>query len=345
MNIRLKLFGGLFVLSTNEVSSHITLTNETTGLEEGVFTRNAVDYFDPGNGGSSCLWDFSDLNILSEAHLVSQCIDSLGLITVTDESQITYYIMREDSLLEVGNETPLKETYYYNSPCSMIYPLAFEDAFSKDFEGYGIYCGDHFFKEKGFYYVVADGQGDILLSDTDTLKNVLRVYKLKSYSVAMDLNPSRIDSVEMKQVIEERYEWYVKGYCRPILESVTSTSYADLSPLGTTHYAYCSIPDSLKLNDYQQPDDNNYQEVPQDIIHYNVSIDGGSVDIEYSLDARANITMLISNQMGMIYSNRRFLQDAGTGYNAHFNISGLRSGVYVLYINVNGKVYHETIRK
>ena len=164
----------------------------------------------------------------------------------------------------------------------------------------------------------------------------------------MDINPTKIDSAQLKQVIEEKYEWYVKGYSRPILETITSTSYDDLSPLGTSRNAYCSLPESLFSDDEEQASDNNdndEQDIPQDIIHYMVNVDGGSVDIEYSLDEKANITMLIASQTGMVYSYKKISQYAGTDFHVSFNIAGLRPGIYVLYINVNGNTYHETIRK
>lgn len=346
------LLGLLLLTPCNKISSQVLLTKDAIGFEEGDFTRNKLDYFNPGDGGQNCLWDFSDLEIPRSSHSVIQRTDSLERMVMIDDKQMTYYMMRGDSLMEIGNENPLKETYYYKPLCSMIYPMTYEDSFSKDFEGYGIYCGNHFFKEVGVCNVIVDGQGDIVLSETDTLKNALRVYKLKSYSIAMDVDPSKIDSAQLKQVIEEKYEWYVRGYNKPILESVTSTSYANLSPIGTTQYAYCCLPDNQSFNEdnLSSEDDNgndgqNTSNIPKDIIHYTVTVEGGVVNIEYSLDAKANVTMLISNQLGVIYSNKRFTQDAGTGYHADFNIAGLRPGVYVLYINVNGKVYHETIRK
>lgn len=329
------------------MSSQVLLTKETVGFEEGDYLRSEVDYFEPGDGGENCLWDFSNLEISKTAHDVIQRIDSLNQMVVVDDKQITYYMMRGDSLLEIGNETPLKETFYYKPLCSMRYPMALEDSLSKVFEGYGIYCGNHFFKESGVCNVVVDGHGDIVLSETDTLKDAVRVYKLKSYSIAMDIDPSKIDSAQLKQIIEEKYEWYVKGYSRPIFESITSTSYANLSPLGTSRYAYCSLPETLFFDDEEAPDnnDNDEQVVPKDIIHYTVNVDGGSVDIEYDLDEKANITMLIASQMGVVYSHKKLTQDAGTGYHVNFSIAGLRPGIYVLYMNVNGKIFHETIKK
>lgn len=312
--------------------------------------RNVV-HLNSGESGSSCIWDFSNSDISGEVFMVTNETDSLGRITTTGYSQVNYYIIRGNTLYEIGNETPLKTTTYNRPPYCMKYPIALGDSISKEYEGYGIYCGDHYFKEKGISRVVVDGHGDIILSETDTLKNVLRVYKLRAYSLVMDMNPSKIDSTQYHQVIEERYEWYIEGREWPVFEKVTSTSYVNLTPVGTTEHAYCSIPELVVANAGRvQPENNEHgekevQETQHDIIHYSVSADANSVDVNYSLDAESNVTMLLCNHMGMIHQSKKCTQDAGTGYNVNFDIGGLQPGVYVLYINVNGKIYNEKIRK
>ncbi|WP_148295575.1 hypothetical protein [Prevotella dentasini] len=337
----------VWIPSGNTLSQSL-LPQETINLKAGIFYRNTMKTFVPGAGGSNCLWDFTDLDISRSSHKVIQQTDSLGQIVVADDRRVIHYIVRGDSLLEMGYETPLKEMSYYKPLCCIKYPMELGDSISKDFGGYGTYCGDHCFKESGFYKVVVDGMGDIILSETDTLKNSIRIYKLKSYSIAMDINPSKIDSSQLKQVIEEKYEWYVKGYGKPVFETTTSTSYLNLSPLGTTQYAYCNLPEYQMYNvdeDNEEETNTNKEESSQDIFHYNVNVNGHRVEVNYSLDAKANITMLISDYMGIIYYSQRFTLDRGLGYQAHFDIGNLRPDVYILYINVNGKTYHEKIKK
>lgn len=347
---RLPILSLLTLMASCVFGQTLEYTTHTSCI--GDVVKKQTEHLNPGRGGTNCLWDFSNIDISGTVIRETNNIDSLGRIMITDSRQITYYRMRGDSLLEIGNETPLKVTAYNKPICSMKYPMTLGDSISKVFEGYGVYCGDHYFKEMGISTVVVDGQGDIILSETDTMKNVLRVYKLKSYSIAMDIKPSKIDSVQLKQIIEEKYEWYAKGYERPVFESVTSTSYADLSPLGTTQYSYCNIPELLSSDNDEclsgNDDGQSYDDMggtSQDIIHYSVFVNGNHVDVDYSLDKKANVTMLISSHMGMIYQCIRQTQDAGTGYNVNFDIGSLPPGVYVLYINVNGKVYHEKISK
>lgn len=341
----------LLFIPHHEIKAQSVFSKDDVGFKNGIYSRKTTSNFESGDSGTDCLWNFSDLDISKKPHAIIHKDDSTGKMAAMDDRQITYYRMRGDSLLEIGNETPLKVTSYQKPICNMKYPMSLGDSITKEFEGNGIYCGDHYFKEMGINTVVVDGHGDIILSETDTLKDVLRVYKLKSYSIAMDMKPSKIDSAQLKQVIEEKYEWYAKGYERPVFESIISTSYANLLPLGTTQYSYCGIPEILSSdnnkwksgNDDEQNDD--IGGTPQDIIHYSVFVNGNHVDVDYSLDKKANVTMLISSHMGMVFQCIRQTQDAGTGYNVNFDIGSLLPGVYVLYINVNGKVYHEKISK
>ena len=344
------VLGILFLLPVSKMMSQDLLTKETVGLKAGIFQRKEVSYLKSGDSGPNCLWDFSNIKISQSAFNVIQETDSLDRTTITDDSQVTYYIVKGDSLLEIGKRTPLKEITYYKPICNMKYPMGLNDSISTTFEGYGTYCGDHFFKQKGISSAIVDGSGDIILSENDTLKNVLRVYKVKSYSIAMDMDSSKIDSANFKQVIEEKYEWYQKGYNKPIFELVTSTSYANLKPLGTTKYAYYNIIDtqidSFEDSTSEDEKQNESKEQPdKDIIHYDIHVTNNHINLDYSLDERANITMILANHMGMVYIQKKYTQEAGTNYKTNFDISSLRPGVYILYINVNGKIYNEKIRK
>lgn len=340
----------IIVFSVVDVCAQNLLTNDCYGLKEGEFSMQRVGYFDPGDSGPNCLWNFSDLKISDSNVLITHTVDSLGQLVETDDRQINYFIAKKDTLFEVGNESPLEKIYYHKPLVGMKYPMAFEDSLSAPYEGYGRYCGDHLFRESGVSTVVVDGEGTVILSKTDTLKDVLRVYKLKSYTVAMDMDSAAVDTAKLKQVIEERYAWYARGYRYPIFETVSSTSYADLNPLGTTQYAYCFLPDkqdylddavNKEIQDSDKKKDSS--ELP-DIIHYNLSVNGSDVKINYNLDQNAHITMLISDNMGIVYRRSQYNKSAGSGYNAEFDLNGFRAGTYVLYINVNGKIYNEKIR-
>ena len=321
-------------------------------IKSGVFSRRAVEFFDAGDNGHDCLWDFSNLEVSGEEETVCQDLDSLGQMVITCNKEIKYFITRGDSLLQIGSETPLTDIWYSFPILGMKFPMALNDSISKKFEGYGVYCGDRFYKQSGISSIVVDGYGDIVVSENDTLKNALRVYKLLSYSIAMDMDPSKIDSAKLKQVVEETYEWYIDGIERPAYESVTSTSYSNMNPLGTTHYAYCYLTDDDVANTKRVNRNNGKEDAkssisgsPDNIIDYEIDMTDSSINVKYNLSSKANITMLLSNAFGMIFEQKRFVQNAGSNYHANFDLSRLRPDTYVLYMNVNGKIYNEKINK
>lgn len=196
--------------------------------------------------------------------------------------------------------------------------------------------------------MVVDGIGDIVFSDADTLRNLFRVYKQKAYAVAMDLDSPVIDSVHLKQVIEERYEWYVKDVPLPLYSTITTTKYVNLMPISTSYRSYCCMPKGFSnMQEYIQSKDSldSLENVNvKDIIHYDIEKTISKLIVNFNLDSDAYVSMLLANNMGMIYDSKRSHLAKGTGYKFAFDINGLKSGVYVVYINVDGVVYSEKIK-
>ena len=61
------------------------------------------------------------------------------------------------------------------------------------------------------------------------------------------------------------------------------------------------------------------------------------------IDEDVSITTIVANHMGMLCMSRQWTQAAGHGYSMQIDCNGLRPGIYILYINVNGKVYSEKV--
>ena len=79
------------------------------------------------------------------------------------------------------------------------------------------------------------------------------------------------------------------------------------------------------------------------VITYDIVRDGRTVRIDYSLSSRATVSAIVSDPMGVIYRRSSRLDNAGEGYSLIFDVGGLRRGKYILYLNVNGKVYDNKI--
>lgn len=315
--------------------------------------KSRIRYFSPGKGGKDKVWDFSQKLGSKESSQVFFLKDSSGVVSVIERGRISYYRTTPDSLVLVGSESSLERRDYVRRKLSKIFPLEYGDSLSMPFRCEGMYCGDHPFREAGTTTVKVDAAGSVVLAGNDTIRNVRRVHTIDAYSVCMDLDTAALDTAKLTQIIDERYEWYLPGSQYPFVEDVTSTTYFDMDAIGTTKYACCNLPEDRvpyyvthedgSEDDEQDGFSDEEQQIP-DIIHYKVETVGKTVHIAYDLDGDATITTIVANHMGMLCKSRQWTQAAGQGYSVQMDCAGLRSGVYILYINVNGKVYSEKVR-
>ena len=298
------------------------------------------------------VWDFSKKLSSNESSQVFFEKDSTGIVTVSDPGKISYYRIIDGKIIQVGSESPTDNRKYVVEKLMQKFPKVYGDSLSMPFTCEGMYCGDHPFRETGTSSVKVDAVGAIVLAENDTVRDVKRVHTIDSYSICMDINSAALDTAQLRQVIEERYEWYLPESQYPIFESVTSTSYFNMDPLGTTKYAFCNLPED-KVAYYITQDgemangeeDNSFdqEQTEPDILHYNVETNGGVIRITYDLDADATINTIVASPMGITYRHKAWNQQSGHGYSTQIDCNGLRKGTYILYINVNGKVYSNKV--
>lgn len=314
--------------------------------------KSKIRYFSPGKGGKDRVWDFSRKLGSKESAQVMFFKDSTGVVSVIEPGKIIYYHATPDSLVLFGSESPLEKRDYVRKKLSKRFPLEFGDSISKRFRCEGMYCGNHPFREVGTTTVKTDAVGSLVLAENDTVRNVRRVHTIDTYSVCMDINVAALDTAKLTQIIDERYEWFLPESQYPIIEDVTSTTYLNMNPIGTKKYAYCNLPEDQVSYYITQEDEDATDEIDKsfdeeqaepDIIRYKVATNNGVIDITYDLDAEATINMLVANHMGMTYRQRTWSQQAGQGYSTQIDCCGLRHGTYILYINVNGKVYSKKV--
>ena len=311
-----------------------------------------IRYFSPGKGGRNMVWDFSAKLGSKGSSQVMFMKDSTGVVSVFEPGRILYYHTTPDTLILVGSESTLERREYALRKTTRRLHLVYGDSIGKPFRCEGMYCGDHPFREVGTTTVKVDADGSIVLAENDTLRNVLRVHTIDSYSICMDIDSAALDTARLAQVIDERYEWYLPESQYPFIEDVTSTSYYNMDAVGTTKYAYCNLPEDVAARYITSNEGNDADEQEgftdeglqtPDIIHYSVETRGKTIHIAYDLDEDATITTIVASHTGMLYSSRQWTQAAGQGYSVQIDCGGLRPGTYILYINVNGKVYSEKV--
>ena len=314
--------------------------------------KSRIRYFSPGMGGRNKVWDFSEKLGSKEASKVMFMKDSTGVVSFIEPGRSCYYRTTPDTLILFGSESALEKREYTVNKVSKYFPLEYGDSISKHFRCEGMYCGDHPFREVGTMTAKVDADGLIVLAENDTVRNVLRVHTIDSYSICMDIDTAALDTARLTQVIDERYEWYLPESQYPIIEDVASTTYHNMEAIGTTRYAYCNLPEDLAddyitLIDEDEADEQDGfsdegQQIP-DIIHYNIETQGKVINMSYDLDEDATITTIVANHMGFLSKYDQWTQAAGQGCSAQIDCNGLSAGIYILYINVNGKVYSEKV--
>ena len=314
-----------------------------------------MEYFAQGDEGKNVLWDFSELKSLDRKSRREYFLSQDSVLIGVDEECAMRYELAGDSLRCLGYDTRLKHMEYSEPMTLMTYPFGYGYNISNTYHGKGDYCKRLILKNGGTLMVEADAEGSIVYNEGDTLRNVLRVHTTRLNSVSLHAQTDTLmeDTSRMKQEIEEHYAWYVRGYRYPMYETSSICFYDNMTPVSCLQKAYRYLPEELANNeDFKDSvnseilmEDSIAGIASEDIIHYTVKNDGCTLTMDYSLDADASINALISNSRGMLYGRRSTRQPAGTDYQMDFDIVSLPEGEYVLYVNVNGKVYNEKFKK
>lgn len=328
--------------------------NQNTLRFDDVLDKQEVNYFPAGSSGENVIWDFRDIDFVDDYHVEYFCDSDSIVLTALEPEIMKKYVTNTDTLIYIGYETALQYMDYEKPIILMTYPFAYGSSISNPFRGEGVYCGTHILQNRGSFSVDADAYGSIYLPEGDTIKNVLRIHTIKGGSVNMNiLNDTTVfDPDNLKQEIEERYQWYARGYRYPLFETVSTTNYNNMNPVSNLQKAYCYLPGDQRLLRDSLNEDIAYNDSIQearriaaekDIINYDVEVNGSHVTIKYDLTEHASVNSLVCNQMGFVFQRHSVSNDAGSGYQINLDCSGLRQGVYILYLNVNGKIYNEKV--
>ena len=348
-----RLYFLLFSLSlTLTLSAQTSITKENNGKRPGdMLMKQLVDVIDAGDAGENVIWNFSNSHTIETHQIVLFCDSDSIEIKEIEPTSIRTFAFRSDSLLMTGYETPLKKIQYSTPVSLLAYPFEYGSSFFVPYSGTGSYCKTLALSTSGTMDVEADGTGTLILTENDTLRNALRVHSIRTGSIEMHLDGDSIgaSSPNMKQEIEESYQWYVRGYRYPLFETRTTSYYDNMELVSCVQSAHRFLPDMQQLLDDEQNEeilraDSLAEHLnSSDIIDYNVVVNGGNLKIAYSLSEPANITALLCNHRGMAYRRISCSMPAGENYELNLDCTGLVPDVYILYINVNGKVYSEKV--
>lgn len=297
------------------------------------------------------IWDLRPIKAYHSDHLVYFSSDSLSYLHKYEDRSRTSYLLDNDTLKQYQYEDRLMKITYADKKISMKFPFHVGDSLSSCFDGYGTYCGNHEVIVKGQVIIQAGNYGRLVLSDNDTLNNVLEIRTLTTTAMAMDVSCPVFDATNLKQEIEEKYEWYCQGFRYPVYTSVQRTSYSNLKPVGSTQLAFRLLPgdftnlkdnfdDSIRIDRTVK---DSQKETSEEIFHYNIILNNNGININYTIDKDAMVLVLLADCRGILYKNSKYSIRGGDAGNISMGTLGLRPGQYILYINVNGRIYSRTI--
>ena len=326
------------------------LSLEANQLRDGdTINRREVVFFDAGESGENVIWDFRHINTEDNAQKLWFRQDTVlthifGLTLKAKQD----YIFKNDSLSLAGYETALTSMKYDKPLTICTYPFAYGAHLLQPYHGTGTYCRKYLLDHQGTMEVDADAYGTIY-TDGDTLHHVLRLHYIFSSAIRQYSEGDTLrEKEDVKQRIEEQYLWYARGYRYPVLGTTSVTIYHNLQPVSCQQTAYSTLPSDQELLDDEvnrqiQISDSIAQAHQTPIIHYQITTEGNAVIVSYKLDADANISAIVCDRMGVVYRRASTSDIAGSSGYLRLDGNGLKPGIYVLYLNVNGQIYNEKV--
>lgn len=339
------VYMALGVCSYGQTISHVTNAPRCGD----VIMKKPLAFFSTSNEGQGVLWDFGDLATDgNEKERTEYYFDEDSVLCSLDSRMVQKLQLSDDSLKLVGYETKLEKMDYPEPLVMVTYPFSYGYTIDNNYEGIGSYCQNLIMKNSGSQFVEADAEGRIVTEEGDTLNHVIRLHTIRTSSVGMYSQEDTLfsDTTFIKQEIKEINQWFVRGYRYPLYETSSTAYYDHMDLVSTILSAYMYSTDEEdaledEVNEEIKKDVEKENLAAKDIIHYVISNEGSRLSLDYSLDADASINALICNIRGMVYGRESAHHPAGSGYNMSFDMSSLPKDQYILYLNVNGKVYNE----
>jgi len=312
--------------------------------------KQQVGYVTPGNDGLNVFWDFRGVDVLCESYKIEYFKDSDAVIREITPYAMDKYFFVADTLFLVGYETPMITMNYLSPLFKMKYPFAYGDYIVADYKGNGLFGNRNAIYAYGTVRVEADAAGRIVVSDNDTLDNVLRIHSIRTSSIGIERDTIVRDSTDRQLEIFDIYQWFVRGWRYPVFETYMVSYYhnTDLVSVDRTAFRYFpeeqeQLNDSInrkllhcKLSAKERMEGNN--------INYEVSVNDGSIHINYSLQSDVRIFAVVSDVTGIVYRQESYNGQSGSGNIITINCSGLRLGEYILYLNVGGEIHSNKVK-
>lgn len=336
--------------------------------------KQAVEYsLNIEDTTSNVVWDLDNMKELTGKRRVRfrEVKGQAPLIFGVEGNTRFYYESKNDSLLVWGFENNLEKEVYDIPSVQLHTPLKLGDRINGIFHGRKICCERFFSRVFGTWSVEVDGMGIMLLPQGDTLQNVIRVHytekkaqqQYSNISTEKELiayldslpqfNGDSITAFMKDSVLMTRdvYRLYSVGYRYPIFETIITRG----NEVKQVESFYLS-PDIQEIFEdisneeircllSQIKNKKSRAENTSPMSRCDLTMNGNNLLVSFDLSERADVECMISDPLGLVLFKKYGHFEAGNGNELVLDCSSLRSGTYVLYMNVNGIVDSHTVRK
>ena len=322
------------------------------------------------------LADLQDMEAIgnNDVENIEWVADSLIAI---DNTGMNKYWLKSDSLLLVGTENRLMHIDYAQPEVWLRFPMSLGDSIKGLFEGKGQYCERLFLRKIGKYTTKADALGSLIMDNSDTLYNVLRLQTervtttlaqplesvLATYGSLDSIPLLGNDSILGLMATDNRavrtviLRYYVTGCRYPVLETSETgvvriaNSVIQTAAFYSSPYSQKSLASVYRSNPSKSNNKANVAsssaEIPGNSFSYSLDIDtsGKSVNVNCNsygtVEENLPVRFLLCNPQGVLYRQSSGFLHQGEQLQLTLSYAGLHNGPYVLFIEVGGKQYTE----
>jgi hypothetical protein len=316
-----------------------------------VIIKQQVEFKDPGASGKDIIWDFSNLNSINDKYQLTYFYpDKSDSSHVTGVEHQTYYHyeLKSDTIWLTGYENRTTKMDYQFPEALLRFPFRYGDTLRTTFNGKGLYCQKIDLVAGGYTKVSIDATGKLITPENDTLKNVLRILRIKEFSdIGADSVQMHTDSIRMRM---ETYQWFARGSRYPVFETIKTFTILKDSMLEnfSTSFYFSSVKREQLQEDLANSNLQNDTSDPDNIL-INCSMYPNPVTtdltVNYELSVDAHVSFLLCDISGLPWANVPNRSLTAGLQQQKISMGGLHSGDYGLYISVNNKVYKRTIIK
>ncbi len=359
------------------VSANAQTRHTVNSVRDGdVLDRCQISLFSLGTKGDSVVWDISDISVINdkEKTVYVAADDEPEIIAEYNNTLYNKYTNKGDSVLLNGYGDSNTKVNLSIPEILFCGNMSSKDIINGVFHGSAVYSERIMARIYGAYTLEQDAAGIIILPDNDTLVQVRRVHTKKhikeerlpqiksekDLSVYVDsICKYNNDSIRHRlyngnvPVEQDIYRWYAEGYRYPILETII-TGFLGKSPKYIAAYYY--PPEGQeKLDDEENKEIRKniasdkiskvgeYKNGNDILLDYSVSVNGKDITIDCTLEENATIKALVCDVRGIVYKSTSEMHVEKGFYSTNIDCGSLRNGNYVLYLNVNGDVYHKKV--